>query len=141
MPTFHLNKLVRTKLPKIYKDLGQVAEIKELSGDELERVLIAKLQEEVGELETAGHMELKELADILQVVRDAAIASGSSQEELEVLRRKRENDRGPLVIMSKDGVITGSYISSLVCKEDDEWTEYYRKEPERFPEEPDDAGA
>ena len=141
MPIFHLNKLVRTKLPDIYDRLGEVAGVKELSGAELDQALLAKLREEVSELETSGHMELKELADVLQVVRDVAIAHGSSFEELELLRQQRESDRGPFVVVAEDGAVKGTYISTLRCSEDDEWTAYYRKEPERFPEEADDASS
>ncbi len=141
MPTFHLNKLVRAKLPDIYRRLGEVAEVKELAGADLERAFIAKLREEAGELESSGHMELNELADILQVVRDAAIASGSSPEELELLREKREHDRGPFVVVAQDGTVSGSYVSTLMCTQEDKWTDYYRKEPERFPEQADDVSA
>jgi predicted house-cleaning noncanonical NTP pyrophosphatase (MazG superfamily) len=137
MPTFRLDKLVRTGLLKIYKDLGQIAETNELSGDELQQALIAKLGEEVSELESAGSMDLKELADILQVVQDAAIASGASLEELEALRMTREKDRGPMIVVGKNGEAKGYYVSRIVCKEGDTWVDYYRKDPQRFPEEND----
>ena len=135
MPTFHLNKLVRAKLPRICKELGQTIESKRIVGKELELALISKLHEEVAELEATGRLEPKELADILQVVRDSAIASGSSPEELETLRLEREKDRGPLVVVKENGIPTGVYLSKVVCQEDDPWTTYYRQEPERFPEE------
>lgn len=137
MPTFHLNKLVRTKLPQIYRDIQQEATISELSGEELQRALVKKLSEEIGELQRESNVDLKELADILQVVQDTAIAAGSSLEELERVPKKRAEDRGPLVFQDKDGQVRGYFISTLRCSEDDEWTAYYRHEPEKYPEEAD----
>lgn len=135
MPTFRLNKLVRTGLPQMYEELGQKAELKELEGEELRRALLQKLQEEIGELTATGGGELKELADLLQVIQDMAIASGSTPEELERLRDQREKDRGPMVKIGNEGKPKGFYVAWITCEDDDPWTAYYRKEPERFPEE------
>lgn len=135
MPTFRLNKLVRTGLPQMYEELGQKAELKELEGEELRRALLQKLQEEIGELTATGGGELKELADLLQVIQDMAIASGSTPEELESLRDQREKDRGPMVKIDNEGKPKGFYVSRITCEDDDPWTAYYRNEPARFPEE------
>lgn len=135
MPTFRLNKLVRAGLPKMYKELGQKAELRKLKGGELRRALAQKLQEEMNELTATESVELKELADLLQVIQDMAIASGSTPEELESLREQREKDRGPMVEVDVEGRVTGVYVARITCQEDDPWTAYYRKEPERFPEE------
>lgn len=134
MPKFLLNKLVRRRLPGMYVALNEQAEVKELTGKELEDALVAKMLEEVTELQGRGVGDIGELADVLQLLYDACIATGVSYDDVEQKRREKEAEKDGSVFLSDSGVPTGYYIAGLTCAEDDKWTAYYRKEPERFPE-------
>lgn len=134
MPTFRLDKLVRTKLLQMFKELDQQAEVTELSGGVLEKALVAKLVEEIGELQATKQLDVKELADLLQIIHDAAFVAGSSPEQLEALRVQRAQDRGGLIEERDGGEFVGYHVGTLSCRDGDSWIDYYRKEPERFPE-------
>jgi len=137
MPKFLLNKLVRQRLPEFYAQLGEDAEVRELTGKELEMAVLDKIVEEAKEAQKEGKINLKELADILQLLHDAVAASGKTLEDLEEQRKIKEAEKGGSVFMVND-VPTGYFIKGLACAEDDKWTAYYRKEPDRFPEIPQD---
>ena len=133
MPKFLLNKLVRRRLPEFYVQLGEDAEVKELVGKELEIAVLDKIVEEAKEARKEEKIDLKELADILQLLHDAAGATGAAFEDLEEQRKVKEAEKGGSVFM-QDGTPTGYFIEGLTCDESDKWTAYYRKEPDRFPE-------
>ena len=123
--TFHLNKLVRDKLPDAMRQMGQEPEVKTLSGEELQRALIAKVGEELAELDPDSPEYKKELADLKQAVID--LIALSDPDEIERLRLE--------MLEKKGGFETGAYISRLTLRPDDEWIEYYRREPQKYPEE------
>ena len=86
------NKLVRDKIPEIIESAGKTCVTVHLSDDEYIRCLDAKLDEELAEY----HMDqnIEELADLLEVIRAAAIARGYSLEELERVRAEKAAERG-----------------------------------------------
>lgn len=126
MPTFHLNKLVRGKLPDIMHDRGQDPEVTKLEGDALINALIAKVAEELAELEPGDPSLAKELSQVKQAINDL-IELSTGDQEIERLRLEDLKRRG--------GFTEGMYISRLHLQPDDEWVAYYRKEPEKYPEE------
>ncbi len=133
MPKFLLNKLVRRRLPEFYDQLGEDAEVKELTGKELDMAVLDKIVEEATEAQKEEKIDLKYLADFLQLLHHAVVASGMTFEDLEEQRKIKEAEKGGSVFMVNN-VPTGYFIEGLVCAEDDKWTAYYRKEPDRFPE-------
>ena len=86
------NKLVRNRIPDIIRDSGLECETKILSDDEYLKMLDAKLDEELAEYHKDKNIE--ELADLLEVIRAAAIARGYSIEELEKVCAEKAAKRG-----------------------------------------------
>lgn len=123
--TFGLNKLVRDKLPAMMRAMGQEPEVVTLEGEELQRALIVKVGEELAELDPSLPSYQKELADLLQSVKDL-IAVSANEAKVEELRQADLKKRG--------GFLTGQYIASLHLVANDEWVAYYRREPNKYPE-------
>lgn len=129
MPTFKLNKLIRDKLPSFYESIGQKAKITYLSKDDHTRALIAKITEEVGEIPTDQLSKKKlveEIADIAQAIDDLLALHGIEKKEITKVRKEKKEYKG--------GFSRGTYIETLELKENDTWIDYYRAEPDRFPE-------
>ncbi len=85
-------KLVRDRIPEIIEQAGQVCSCSVLSDEDYLKMLDEKLNEELAEYQESKSME--ELADLLEVVRAVTIARGSSPEEVEEIRRQKEEKRG-----------------------------------------------
>ncbi len=86
------NKLVRDKIPRIIESDGKTCEFEILSEEEYLKMIDAKLDEELAEYHKDQNLE--ELADLLEVIRAAAIARGYTVEELEALRASKVEKRG-----------------------------------------------
>ncbi len=88
------NKLVRDKIPEIIKNDGKNAIISKINNkDDLKKLLVKKIYEEVNEYEES--FEPMELADILEVVYSLAHhIHDMNAEELEKLRLKKQKERG-----------------------------------------------
>ena len=83
------NKLVRDNIPQIVEDDGNIA-ITHVAGDEEYRQkLVEKLQEELNEFLADGK-DPSELADMLEVIYAICELQGISREELEEIRKKKE---------------------------------------------------
>ena len=122
---FGLNKLVRDKLPDMMREVDQEPEVVTLAGIDKVRALIAKVAEEVAELDPESSSYTKELSQVKQALMDL-IESSSDPEVIEELRLGDLERRG--------GFLDGQYITTLSLSPDDEWVEYYRREPEKYPE-------
>ena len=96
-----------------------------LEGEDLQRALIAKVAEEVAELDPNDPSYQKELADLLQAMKDLIAVSGG-EAVIERLRQADEERRG--------GFLAGQFIARLQLEPDDRWVEYYRREPKKYPE-------
>lgn len=92
MPVIRYNKLVRDRIPEIITASGKACDTRILSDEEYQVMLDEKLSEELTEYRQSGSME--ELADLLEVMRAAAAARGSSIEEVERIRRRKAEERG-----------------------------------------------
>ena len=86
------NKLVRDRIPEIIVSTGKTCSTETLSEVEYIRMLDVKLDEELAEYHKDQNIE--ELADLLEVIRAAAIARGYTLEELEQVRAEKAAKRG-----------------------------------------------
>ena len=86
------NKLVRDRIPEIIEASGASCKTSILSDEEYLKMLDAKLDEELAEYHKDQNIE--ELADLLEVIRAAAIAHGYTLDELERVRAKKAKERG-----------------------------------------------
>lgn len=86
------NKLVRDLIPEIIEADGKSCTTRTLSDEEYLQFVDAKLDEELAEYHKDGSIE--ELADLLEVIRAAAAARGSSIEDVEAIRARKSEKRG-----------------------------------------------
>ena len=86
------NKLIRDRIPEIIEASGKTCVTEVLSDEEYLKMIDAKLDEELSEYHKDQNIE--ELADLLEVIRAAAIARGYSIEELEKVRAEKAAKRG-----------------------------------------------
>ncbi len=126
MIKFKLNKLVRDKLPANYEQLNQQATIRKLTGEELRTALLRKIIEEANELSKEEATTVVEVADLEQALDDLIEITGLSKEEIKKAKEEKEAKKGRF--------LEGSFVEFLELHEDDEWVQYYRQEPELFPE-------
>jgi predicted house-cleaning noncanonical NTP pyrophosphatase (MazG superfamily) len=85
-------KLVRDNIPEIIRAKGQTPITRTLDDEEYLKELVRKLDEEVGEFK--ADQDLKELADIQEVVLALAAAIGASKEQLESVRSEKAAKNG-----------------------------------------------
>lgn len=86
------NKLIRDRIPEIIAKNGQTARVRVLTDEEYLAKLDEKLGEELAEYLADGDVE--ELADLLEVIYAAALARGTTEEQLDEIRRKKAEERG-----------------------------------------------
>ena len=86
------NKLVRNLIPEVIEASGNKCRTRVLSDEEYLEMLDAKLDEELAEYHKDQNIE--ELADLLELIRAAAIARGYTLEELEAARAEKAAKRG-----------------------------------------------
>ena len=90
--TIHYNKLVRDRIPEIIESSGKSCTTEILSQEDYLCFLDAKLDEELAEYHRDQNIE--ELADLLEVIRAAAVARGYTIEDLERVRSEKAAKRG-----------------------------------------------
>lgn len=86
------NKLVRDRIPEIIEASGKQCRTEVLSDDDYLKMIDRKLDEELAEYHKDQNIE--ELADLLEVLRAAAVARGYTLEELEQVRSEKAAKRG-----------------------------------------------
>lgn len=129
MLTFILNKLVRDKFEKIYAELDQTIVARHLSGMELKEQIHRKLLEEAAELplrDGADEEIIDEIGDIQQVLDDLKTVYGVSSTQVKKAMAKK--------FAKKGGFTKGLFVETITLKDGDPWIEYYRKQPEKYPE-------
>ena len=92
MTTKTYNKLVRDLIPEVIEASGNKCRTRVLSDEEYLEMLDSKLDEELAEYHKDQNIE--ELADLLELIRAAAIARGYTLEELEAARAEKLKERG-----------------------------------------------
>lgn len=91
-PRKKYNKLVRDRIPEIIESSGKICTTEILSDEAYLRMIDAKLDEELAEYHK--DQSLEELADLMEVIRAAAIARGYTLEDLERVRAEKAAKRG-----------------------------------------------
>ena len=86
------HKLVRDRIPEIIESTGKSCKTEILSDEEYLKMVDAKLDEELSEYHQDQNIE--ELADLLEVIRAAAVARGYTLEDLERVRAEKAAKRG-----------------------------------------------
>ena len=86
------NKLVRDRIPEIIEKSGKKCKTEILTDEDYLKMIDTKLDEELAEYHRDQSIE--ELADLMEVIRAAAIARGYTLDELEAIRAKKEEERG-----------------------------------------------
>ena len=86
------HKLVRDEIPRIIAESGKRCEVTVLSPAEYLAMVDRKLREELDEYLESGSPE--ELADLLEVIRAAALSRGSSIGQVEEIRARKAAQRG-----------------------------------------------
>lgn len=86
------NKLVRDRIPEIIESSGKSCTTETLSSKDYLRMIDAKLDEELAEYHKDQNIE--ELADLMEVIRAAAIARGYTIDDLERVRAEKAAKRG-----------------------------------------------
>ena len=112
----------------MYEELGQVAVYRTLSGDALIEAVIQKIIEEVKEVPINGdrNVIIKEIADVQQGLVDLMSHLCISDTEVEGARLAK--------LAKKGGFARGVFVETLTLSDDDSWTDYYRAEPDKYPE-------
>ncbi len=128
--TFELRKLVRDKIVEEMQARGHHPDFHVVTGGEKLEYLEDKAKEEAGELrldpdDVAGSLE--ELADIQQVIDDAAIALGCTPEDVREAQAKKFAEKG--------GFAGGFFVRTVFIDPttDPELFDYYSSHPDRFP--------
>lgn len=125
---FRLNKLARDKIIELCLQENVQAIYHILDDQTYRQELLRKLQEETQEaLHAATAQELhEELADIVEVIKSLAQATGCTPEKLEQLRQAKKEARG--------GFAERLFIAELHIPEGHHLIKHYQEEPERYPE-------
>ena len=88
-------KLVRDRIPEIIESKGDLYKAKVLNIRKYRKLLRKKLVEEAKELENVRKTDLiKELADVLQVLKSIAEFEKVPFKKIEDKRKQRERERG-----------------------------------------------
>lgn len=121
--TFVLNKLVRDKLYDDMVRMDQELDARVLYDEEIEESLLDKLEEELEELRSGDDEDPVDLGSV--ILAYAKVRGYSVESFLEAIN-EREEKRGAFD--------DRRFISSISLDADDPWVEYYRKDPEKYPE-------
>jgi predicted house-cleaning noncanonical NTP pyrophosphatase (MazG superfamily) len=128
VPKFSLKKLVRDKIVDLQIASGQKPVYRIADKDEHKRLLVTKLHEEATEaILTNPQRAAAELADVQQVLDDLTELLGVTKEALAEAQAAKNAKSGCF----KRGV----YVDYLELEDNDPWLDYYRSDPQRFPEE------
>lgn len=108
---------------------GQKVKYEELDDEKYLEALEDKAKEESDELRLTGDVNdaIEELADLQQVIDDAAVALGKSPEDVREAQAKK---------LERAGDFTGRIFIHRVYVDPEkspEWYDYYSNNPERFP--------
>lgn len=109
-------KLVRDKIPDIIRENGEVPITRKLDNEEFQHALCRKLQEEVDEFLTSGH--LAELADILEVVYTIGASNGYPESSLNYLRESKAKTKGRFIektFLGKVKAVEAESQKKVIC--------------------------
>lgn len=128
MPTFKLNKLVRDKLREEYAHMGQKAVYRVISPEEHKTELRRKIIEEAQEIKIDGPAQeiIDEIVDVRQGLDDLMALYDITEEQIKVVQKDKYTQKG--------GFAAGTFVETIELDEGDDWVDYYRQRPDKFPE-------
>lgn len=127
MPRFKLNKLVRDRIVEHNLKSGAKIKYKNLTPEEHIIALVEKVIEEANEILKSERKDVaNEIADVQQAIDDLIEQFGLNEDEIKSSQAKKVKQNGAFK--------RGHYIEYLDLDENHPFTEYYRKDPDRFPE-------
>jgi predicted house-cleaning noncanonical NTP pyrophosphatase (MazG superfamily) len=127
MPKFKFAKLVRDKIVDNQIASGATPSFRQLSADEHKRELVNKIIEEAKEITHAEPEEVAaEVADVQQALDDLKAMYGVADRDVKLAQKLKNNKNGAFK--------KGHYIEYVEVDENDKWAQYYRANPDRYPE-------
>lgn len=127
MPKFRFDKLVRDKIVAHQIASGAQPHYRTLSQAEHKTALINKINEEAQEILGASPEDMAaEIADVQQALDDLKALSGLTDIAVKAAQEAKNAKNGAF----REGI----FVEYIEIAEDDEWTNYYRKNPDRYQE-------
>ena len=127
MPRFRFDKLVRDKIVEHQLKSGARPKYRRLDKNDHKEELIKKIIEEAREVLSASEKSLaSEIADVQQAVDDLIEQFNLTEEDIKASKELKRQKNGAF----KKGI----YVDYVDLDEDDPFTDYYRNNPDRYPE-------
>lgn len=127
MTRFKLAKLVRDKIVDKQIAADTTPHYKILNKEEHIAALVIKLSEEAKEILSSKEEDRPaEIADVQQVLADLKLVLGITDEQ--VLKAQKAK------LISSGGFSKGIYVEYLDVDKNNEWYNYYKKDPDKYPE-------
>lgn len=127
MPRFKFNKLVRDSIVESIIKSGGKVKYKVLGKDELKTELVNKIIEEAKEISTASADDIaSEIADVQQAIDDLSRICGLTPTNIKSAQDSKLKKAGAFKM--------GHFVEYVEVDENNEWIEYYRNNPDRYPE-------
>ncbi|HET8992092.1 MAG TPA: nucleoside triphosphate pyrophosphohydrolase [Candidatus Saccharimonadales bacterium] len=121
------NKLVRDKIVEHQLKTGATPKFRKLNKQEHQNQLVLKLIEEAKEVLEAKDKDIvAEIADVKQVLDDLIEQHNIALSDISHAQKLKNQKHGAF----KKGI----YIDYIDIEEDDPFTDYYRSNPDRYPE-------
>lgn len=127
MPKFKFSKLVRDKIVANQLKEGAKPSYRVLTDEQHIKELINKIIEEAREIIKADTDVLtEEIADVQQAIDDLIYKTGLTKTDIK---------KAQITKRSKNGAFKkGHFIEYIELDNENKWTEYYRANPDRYPE-------
>ena len=127
MPKFTFTKLVRDKIVDKQIASGAKPSFRRLNASEHKQELVNKIIEEAREITQAPAEEIiAEIADVQQALDDLIAHHGITAYDIKRAQQSKNDKNGAFA--------QGYYIDYVEVDEADEWADYYRANPDRYPE-------
>lgn len=127
MLKFKFAKLVRDKIVSNQLASGAKPSFRQLSPDEHKRALINKIIEEAGEIiQATSDTVVAEIADVQQALDDLKAKYGITDKAVRQAQQLKNDKNGAFQ--------KGHFIEYVEVDEGDPWADYYRANPDRYPE-------
>ncbi|HEY8885950.1 MAG TPA: nucleoside triphosphate pyrophosphohydrolase [Candidatus Microsaccharimonas sp.] len=130
MPTFYLRKLVRDQvLQRCLDDPQFTTDYVVLEPRDFKASLVAKIHEETDEIPVIDEKDdevLGELADVQEALDALVKVYGYSKQDIITAQAKKT---------AKNGAFEKrAFVTSFTIEGENEWTDYFRKNPDKYEE-------
>ena len=127
MPKFQFSKLVRDKIISQQLESGAKPHYRKLSDKDHINALLDKIVEETKEITHAKSEEIaSEIADVQQAIDDLVEKYGLTRADIDQAQKTKTAKNGSF----KKGI----FVDWVEVNENDKWVDYYRNNPDRYPE-------